>query len=98
MTTATTKIDKTSKCISTVRAADGRCYRISVYAVCESMARAEACVHNELDLVAILLDGEKIVTNLHDAQVLEAAGIQFAYICEALAPNGKKFIVSIPVN
>jgi hypothetical protein len=47
--------------------------------------------------VAILLDGPKVVER-EDADRLEAAGIEFAYLCDHEMPDGTHRIVTIPVG
>ena len=106
MTTATPQIEKTSKSMFTIRAtghdrwgAYGKCYNIAVYAEYNSMAEAHAAAEQGgPDLVAIYIGGHKIVTGRGDATLLHIAGIEFSYICESFAPNGKRHIVTIPTN
>jgi len=47
--------------------------------------------------VAILLDGPKVVSQA-DADRLEAAGVEFAYLHDHEMPDGSHRIVTVPVN
>lgn len=47
---------------------------------------------------AILLGGKPVVVDTKDAERLEMARVEFAYLCDHERPDGTHTIVSIPVN
>ncbi len=47
---------------------------------------------------AILLDGHTLAIDQCDAERLDAAGVEFAYLCDHELPDGSHRIVTIPVN
>ena len=47
---------------------------------------------------AILLKGKPVVVETQDAERLEMARVEFAYLCDHEMPDGTHRIVSIPVN
>lgn len=47
---------------------------------------------------AILLGGKTVVVATTDAERLEMARVDFAYLCDHEMPDGSHRIVSIPVN
>lgn len=69
------------------------------YHAIEFNSAAEAIQYCETpeDCVAILLDGPKVVTRA-EADRLAAAGVEFAYLCDHLMPDGTHRIVTVPVN
>ena len=48
--------------------------------------------------VAIRLRRQPLVVSQADADRLEAAGVEFAYLCDHEMPDGSWRIVTIPVN
>ena len=48
--------------------------------------------------VAIRLNGEPLVVLQEDADRLNAAGVEFAYLCDHKMPDGSYRIVTVPVN
>ena len=46
---------------------------------------------------AILLDGPTVVSQA-DVHRLEAAGVEFAFLCDHEMPDGTFRIISVPVN
>jgi hypothetical protein len=50
------------------------------------------------DGVAIKLRRERLVVSQEDAERLNAAGVEFAYLCDHDTPDGTHRIVTIPVN
>ena len=47
---------------------------------------------------AILLDGKPMVVPKADCDRLDAAGVEFAYLCNHQRPDGSYGIVTVPVN
>jgi hypothetical protein len=50
------------------------------------------------DGVAISVRGQAMVVDQNDAHRLEAAGVEFAYLCDHRMPDGSNRIVTVPVN
>jgi hypothetical protein len=48
--------------------------------------------------VAIRLRGEPLVVLKEDADRLDAAGVEFAYLCDHEMPDGSHRLVTVPVN
>ena len=48
--------------------------------------------------VAIRLNDEPLVVLQEDADRLNAAGVEFAYLCDHKMPDGSYRIVTVPVN
>jgi hypothetical protein len=48
--------------------------------------------------VAIRLNGEPLVVLQEDADRLDTAGVEFAYLCDHEMPDGSHRIVTVPVN
>jgi hypothetical protein len=48
--------------------------------------------------VAIRLRGQPLVVEQEDADRLNAAGVEFAYLCDHQMPDGSHRIVTVPVN
>lgn len=48
--------------------------------------------------VAIRLRGQPLVVFQEDADRLNAAGVEFAYLCDHQMPDGSHRIVTVPVN
>jgi len=47
---------------------------------------------------AILLGGKPVVVATADAERLETARVEFAYLCDHELPDGSHRIVTVPVN
>lgn len=72
---------------------------ISIHAIeCESnsdaLQHADASGFGE----AILLEGKPMVVPQGDCDRLQAAGVEFAYLCDHEMPDGTYRIVTVPVN
>ncbi len=48
--------------------------------------------------VAIRLRGQPLVVLQEDADRLDAAGVEFAYLCDHQMPDSSNRIVTVPVN
>ncbi len=48
--------------------------------------------------VAIRVRGQAVVVDQNDAHRLDAAGVDFAYLCDHEMPDGSHRIVTVPVN
>ena len=60
---------------------------------------SEAIQHSTLPAgVAITLRRQPLVLSQADADRLEEAGVEFAYLCDHEMPDGSWRIVTIPVN
>jgi hypothetical protein len=47
---------------------------------------------------AVLLDGKRLVVATAEAHRMEKAGVEFAYLIDHDPPDGKRRIMTIPVN
>jgi hypothetical protein len=64
----------------------------------ESASEAIQHVNASGEGVAITLHGESMVVSEEDAHRLDAAGVEFAYLCDHEMPDGSWRIMTVPVN
>jgi hypothetical protein len=59
---------------------------------------AGAAIRCRGDGKAILLGGKNLVVAEAEADRLAGAGVEFAYLCEYVMPDGEVRIMTVPVN
>jgi hypothetical protein len=70
------------------------------YEAIEFETDSEAIQHTDASGrgVAISVRGQAMAVDQNDAHRLEAAGVEFAYLCDHEMPDGSNRIVTVPVN
>ena len=72
---------------------------IDIHAIeCESMSDALQWADASGQGEAVLLDGKPMVVPQDDCDRLQAASVEFAYLCNHEMPDGSYRIVTVPVN